>query len=606
MEQVNLKKAERRSKRELHLGDRFRWLRAHAKDLFAKDNDGESIERDLATCLSRSAIWILPFALWAAFAQGNIFTLYQVQTQDLIVLLVLPLLFFLLQRRAPLWCVPRRLPSAWHLLTVGGLLAGLLVLGCHVLLWNYPISRDEHMVVFDMAVFEKWRLAAPLAPGWREFAVALVPAFLLNEVAPSGLVSAYLPVNALMRLAVAQVADPAWLNPLLALAGGVALFDIAKRMFGADARAQSVVLLVYALSTQMLANTMTTYAMTGHMAFNLIWLAAFLRGGRGWHAVAIATGLLATGLHQLVFHPLFAAPFVLWRLRQGAWRLAALYGFAYAAILGWWMVFPILASFQTGVAAGGENHASFVERVVPLLTRRDPQTLPLMTLNLLRFVAWQHLALLPLFLAAAPVAWRDRGIAAPMLWGIAAGVAFVALVLPYQGHGWGYRYLHPYLGSFALLAGLGYQRLAAGAPRRTEGMVALLTVLTLVGSMPTLLWHTREFTRPHVALERYIAARDADFVLVDTDPPKTATDGQWAINAVDQVRNDPDLTNRPLRFSSRAMDLRLTAKLCELGSVSVVSRQEMRRLGFGLNVPVLNPRFEQLTLVLEQGGCLVR
>ena len=167
---------------------------------------------------------------------------------------------------------------------------------------------------------------------------------------------------------------------------------------------------------------------------------------------------------------------------------------------------------------------------------------------MLRFVAWQNLALLPLIVAAVPVA-RRGGLAAPMLLGIAIWLLFVGFTLPYQGHGWGYRYLHPYLGSFALLAGLGYQQLALKAPQRTDGMVMLLSVLTLVPAMPILMLHARWFAEPQVRLDRFISTKQSDFVVINTDPPRSTSDGRWAISAVDQVGTDPDLTNRPLRFA---------------------------------------------------------
>lgn len=554
---------------------------------------------DFAACL------LLPIVLKVAFSSGNLFTLYQVQTQDLAVLVALIPLLLVLQRWAPAWSLPRRAPRRWIVLTAGGAIAGFLAWASHALLWNFPISRDEHMVVFDMAVYGQGRLAAPLAVQWRDYAEALVPAFLLNAQQPLGLVSDYLPVNAVLRLAFSFVADPAWYNPALALAGGVALFDVAKRMFPEDIRAQWVVLLVYALSSQMLVNAMTTYAMTAHMALNLTWLAAFLRGGRTGHAAAIFVGFLAIGVHQVAFHPLFAAPFVLWRLGHGGWRIAVLYGAAYALILVWWIAFPLLTSVQTGVPPIGQGEDVFAQKVLTLLMQRDPLTLSLMMLNLVRFAAWQHLALLPLFLAAVPIAWRDRGPAGPMLWGIAFGTAFMAFILPYQGHGWGYRYLHPYLGSFALLAGLGYQRLAVCAPKRAEGAFVALSALTVLGSFPHLLWQTREFARVHVVLDRHIAAQPADIVMIDTDPTEKTSDGSWGINAVDEVRNDPDLTDRPLRVSSRNMNERLAAGLCQRGTVSAVSRRDMHKLGFGLNVPAENPRFSSLVQAIAKRGCLV-
>jgi hypothetical protein len=554
--------------------------------------------------LDFAALLLIPPTVKAALSDGNLFTLYQVQTQDFAVLVALIVVLPILQRWTPAWRLPNRMPRGWILLGVGAAIAVLLGWAAHALLWNFPISRDEHMVVFDMAVYAKGRLAAPLAAEWRDFAEALVPAFLLNAQQPLGLVSGYLPMNAVLRLAFAQMADPAWFNPVLALAGGVALFDIARRLFADDVRAQWITLLVYALSSQMLVNAMTAYAMTGHMALSLVWLAAFLRGGRAGHAIAIGVAFVAVGFHQLAFHPLFAAPFILWRLIRGERRTTLLYVGAYALILACWAYFPILASAQTGVAAAGRDDTDLAQRILPLLLHRDPLTLSLMMLNLVRFVAWQHLALLPLFLAALPAVWRDKGPGAPMLWSIVLGTAFMAFVLPYQGHGWGYRYLHPYLGCFALLAGLGYQRLAAASESRTQGMFVVLSLLTAFGSFPWLLWQAREFTAPHVVLDRYIAAQRTDFVLVDTDLRHTTTDGSWEISAIDEVRNDPDLTNRPLSFSSRDMNAALVTELCRRGSVSVVSGADMHRLGFGLNVPAANPRLDRLVQVLRDGDCL--
>lgn len=554
--------------------------------------------------LDFAALLLLAPVAKAALTDGNLFPLYQVQTQDLPVLVALILLLPILQRWAPRWRLPDRAPRGRVLLAAGAVIAGLLAWGTHAVLWNYPISRDEHMVVFDMAVYGKWRLAAPFAPEWRDFTEALVPVFLLNPEHPRGLVSGYLPMNAALRLIVSHLADPALFNPLLALAGGIALVDIARRLFAGDVRAQWVVLVVYALSSQMLVGAMTTYSMTGHMALNLIWLAAFLRGGRAGHAVAIVLGFIATGLHQVAFHPLFVAPFIFWRLIRGEWRIVLVYTAAYGLIVGWWAFFPLLASAQTGVAATVRDDTNLVQRVLPLLLHREPLTLSIMMLNLVRFIAWQHLALLPLFLAALPVAWRAEGPTAPMLWGIVLGTAFIAFILPFQGHGWGYRYLHPYLGSFAVLAGVGYTRLAAQARQRTDGMFVALSLLTALAAFPWLLWQTREFVAPHVVLDRLIQAQRTDYVLVDTEPTRRTTDGKWGVNAVDEVRNDPDLTNRPLRFSSRAMDRHLVAELCRRGSVSVVTRADMHRLGFGLNLPGESPRFDGLVKVLREGGCL--
>ncbi|MBO9669354.1 MAG: hypothetical protein J7485_02440 [Sphingobium sp.] len=537
-------------------------------------------------------VLLVPF-IWAATMRGDAFPLYLFQTQDMPVIGGLIALLLLTDRWSPRWRLPFARPTVWHVLAGGIAMALLLWGGCYALLGNYPLSRDEHMVVFDMGVFAHGHLAEPMAAQWRPFAVDLVPAFLLQENMPAGLVSDYLPGNSALRLLFSFVADPALMNPLLVLCGGLALLDIARRLFGDDPRAIWVALLTYALSAQVAVNAMLPYAMTAHMALNLLWLAAFLRG-RWWHVAAILFGLIATGLHQIVFHPLFVAPFLLWRLREGHWRLVLAYSAAYAAICGWWITYPMLASMQAGAGTlGGAPHSFFADRVLPLLLDRDPMTLPLMTLNLLRFVAWQNLALLPLVAFAAPLALNTRSIVAPMFWGALGATLFFGFILPYQGHGWGYRYLHPYLGSIVLLAAFGYRRLAAMKGRAADAMVVLLSAATLFGSMPYLIDRTRAFFSPHRALEQFIAHQQGDFVLVDTERMVQTTDGSWAREAVDQVRNLPDLSNRPLRFSSRAMSQARLAELCRRGTVTPITRADMRRIGFASNAAPA-PRFDAM------------
>jgi hypothetical protein len=557
------------------------------------------------------AVVVLVMSVGCFFVKGNALPLYQAQSQDLPVLGLLSMSVLVTLFWAPAWRLPAKLPAWWILLTLGLGMAALLAWGAYAVFGNYALSRDEHMVVFDMAVYAKGRLATPLAPFWRPYAGALVPDFLDNDRMPIGLVSGYLPVNALLRLGLSKLADPVWLNPLLALAGGAAFLDIARRTFGPQDRAVWVVLLVYTLSAQMLVNAMTPFSVTGHMALNLIWLAAFLRGGKVCNAVAIVTGFLAVGLHQLVFHPVFVAPFLLWRLREGQWRIVLLYAGAYAAIILWWAYYPILAAAQAasvpGSPAFGEGqHANFItDRVMPLLFHRTPGTTGLMVLNLLRFFAWQNFAMLPLFVAAVSVAIRQRGLPGALLLGIVTWLALLTFIMPYQGLGWGYRYLSPYLGSFALLAGFGYRRLEKHIGARADGLVLLLSGVTLVAAIPALLMTTHRFAEPYLVLERLIARQSTPFVVIDTavsNPP----DESWALHPLDQVRNLPDLSNRPVRLSGNRLNAKLMAGLCGRGQVTVITRRDMHRVGFELNVPERSPWFEGLVRKVEQKapGCL--
>ena len=535
----------------------------------------------------------LAVAVGSLFATGDTQTLHDAQTQDVFVIVPLCAAAILSLFWSPGLRLPQKLPSWWMLLAGAIVVAGLLGWGAYAVFSNYPQSRDEHMVLFDMAVFETARLAVPLDAFWRPYARALIPDFLLNPTMPTGLVSSYLPLNAVLRLLFSKIADPAWFNPLLAVVGGVALIDIARRIFGHDARACWVALLIYGLSAQMLVTAMTPFAMTGHMALNLVWLAAFLRGGKGGHAAAILTGFLATGLHQLVFHPFFVVPFLLWRLREGNWRLVLTYAAAYAVIMLWWAAYPMLAAAQAASATGAPSNDNLAERLLQLLMHRTPGTAGLMVLNLVRFVAWQNFALLPLLVAAVPVALRERGLPGAMLLGIVLWLALVTLILPYQGLGWGFRYLSGYLGSFALLGAYGFRDLEQRIGSRADGLVIGLSGLTLAIAIPTLLVTTHRFTEPYVLLDRFIERQPTPLVLIDTEVTHPLDRG-WSTHPFSQVRNLPDLSNRPLRFSSNQLDPELLARLCGKGPVTLITRNDMHRIGFEANVPLPSPQFDDL------------
>ena len=534
---------------------------------------------------------------------GTVLTLHFMRSQDLPVLLGMTILLLGVAFFAPRLSLPRSLPPRSMLVVIGLAIMLLLGWGCYELMDNFPLSRDEHMVLFDMAVFEKGRFAAPVALEWRGFAKALVPDFLLNSDHPIGFVSDYLPVNAALRLGFSWIADPVFFNPCLALIGGVALMDIARRAFAEDVGAQWVVLLIYALSSQMLVAAMTTYAMTAHMALNLVWLAAYLRGGKSGNSIAIVVAFLATGLHQIVFHVLFAAPFLLWRLRQGRWQAVAAYVAAYCIILGFWAGYPLFVRQMTGISHSGiEQNGSILGKIMELLVNQKVTGIAFMFFNLMRFFAWQNIALLPLLIAAAPLCWQGRTLAGPLLWGIVALLLLVTILLPYQGHGWGYRYLQPYFGSFALLAGFGYQRLAQQIGPKADGMVVVLSAATLCLSLPWLLWAAHRFVAPHAALEQVVSQHDTDFVIIDTQP-STSLDGRWVANARELVRNAPDLDNVPLRLSSAHLTPEMLSQVCRRGTVSVVTRADMRGVGFGLNAEPDSPQFTNLMNVIKGQRC---
>ncbi len=147
-------------------------------------------------------------------------------------------------------------------------------------------------------------------------------------------------------------------GPLVALAstGGVpgqsgaggglsvlAAYAVGRRLWPERQDLALVSALFVAISSQELAAAMTPYAMTAHMAFNLARLRLHLRGGKAGDAGGFGYRIFATGLHQLVFHLMFAAPFVLQLWLDRRWRVAAAYTLAYAAICLFWLSFACAA-----------------------------------------------------------------------------------------------------------------------------------------------------------------------------------------------------------------------------------------------------------------------
>ncbi len=462
------------------------------------------------------------------------------------------------------------------------LLALMLVLalwaGTYWIMLDYPLTRDEVMVGFDAAIFASGKFAQPLAEQWRVFRPALAPDFLMPIKDNVALVSNYMPGNALMRLGVERLGDAALLNPLLFAVGLVAMWDAARRLFVDCPAAVWVVLAGYVLSAQILTNAMTAYAMTGHLALNAVWLALFVRDKWWSHALAMAVGIWAMGLHQVVFHPLAVGTIILTLLAQGRWRLFAVYAIVYAAGLAGWMLYPgyVLGTVGAQAAAGGsEGLGDFiVQRVVPLLAAFNPYSLPLMMYNILRFFVWNAAFCLPLLLWAVPAMRRREllplGLAGSLLVTTLAVVALMA----YQGHGWGYRYWHAVLPAILLLTGYGFREWVGHDPRLATNAVIGLGIVTLV-LMPFLFLAAHRFVAPYDALTRLIERQTAEFVILETDPPGTA---------IDQIRNRADLSNRPLIFASTELDPAQVRELCRRGSVTFVRKRQFALVPFCISL----------------------
>jgi len=476
-----------------------------------------------------------------------------------------------------------------------------IVVGCAVLLirrfayHDFALSADEFMAEFDARIIASGRLLAWVAPEWRDYVPALQPIFRLAVPDNAYLLSSYLPVNAALRAACLVLGDPGLAGAILAGVAVLALCGVARKLWPdrPDAAVVSVVLLV--CSSQFLITAATPYAMTAHLAFNLVWLWLFLRDTRTSHAMAAVVAFAACGLHQVVFHPLFAAPFVLFLFLNKRWKLAAFYSTVYAVSVLFWILYWSLLLRASGVPmpqSADVGIAYFIQRITDMIDL-SALGLWLMALNLFRFLAWQSMLAVPLALVGL-LACRSRNTTITCLvLGIVATLGVVLLLMPYQGYGWGYRYLHGCLGSLSLIAAQGWITLTE-RKAGTEGSpaVALLlgVALSLLVLLPWRAYQAHALVMPYAGAAEAIGKSRADAVIVDFVEV-------W--QGADLVRNDPFLRGSPKVMSLFNLDEALLRELCQRYDVAIFGPRDAPRFGLRI-VPELPEPFAGRSRMLRE------
>ncbi|MCI4678369.1 hypothetical protein K9U39_08280 [Rhodoblastus acidophilus] len=499
---------------------------------------------------------------------------------------------------------PLRLSGAALVAMVAGV-AAFCYFGHYFILSGYDLSRDEQMADFDAAIFAKGLLAQPLPPFWQAHAGALNTMFMLPVAKPTAWVSAYLPMNALLRTLAGFAGDPALAGPVLTALGAFAIWKCARLLWPKEPEPAIVAALLYCTSGQILFAGMTAYAMPAHLTLNLLWLWLFLLNRRAADAGALVLAFVSTGLHQPLFHPLFAAPFLFGLLRDRAWPRAALFAAGYAAICAFWLAWPLyMHGLVTGPASvTAPMGTDFGTRLIEILSLDGSERWTMMAANLLRFAAWQPVLLLPLAAAALIFSRRAR-YTLPLAASAVLPVLVALVILPYQGHGFGYRYLHPVLGPAILLAAQGWRSLADRLWLRP--LTLRTTFISLLTVLPLQLWFSYGLYAATAQANARIAASKADFVVIGSkDEPFAA----------DLVHNRPDLSSRPLRILADFLDDDLIAALCRDGATAALPEDSLYRSidvyfqsapdeGTQKRIATLSPRIEAAGCKVERLGAL--
>jgi hypothetical protein len=470
-------------------------------------------------------------------------------------------------------------PAAWAL-GLTALVAILGVAGAPLIFNGYTLSLDEFMANFDARIFAHGQLMARIDPEWRPLVGALQPMFVLEP--PGFWASGYLPVNAAVRALASLAGLEGLVNPFWSSLSVLLAHAVARQLWPARPMMALGAATLLATSAQLLIMSMTAYAMPAHLALNLLWLWCFLRGGRLGHAAAIVVAFFACGLHQLVFHPLFAAPFVLQLWLDRRWRLAGLYSGAYAAIALFWIEYWPLDMRLTGVpavAAGAFGDGHFLSLALSLLAHIKLENTGEMAQSLVRFVSWQNPLTTPLALAGSLAAIRAKGHLRALTLGVLLTIFAMLVLEPTPVHGWGYRYLHGLLGSVCLVAVWTWTRLTDGLLRErraiAEGAFVLACAVSLVLLAPLRAWQAWSYVRPYAEANAAVQNAPAQVVIIDRDY------AHW-FDIGTLTRNDPFLHTGPKVMVLGAMDGPMLRQVCARYSVAIFDGRKAQALRMDL------------------------
>ncbi len=456
----------------------------------------------------------------------------------------------------------------WHLAAAVLVVALLAYAGAYVVMERYAMSRDEVMASLAADHFQRGELARAVPAGLGSLADAMMP-WAGARTANGIWTSSYLPGNALLRAGAGLLGDQFLEGPILLAVGCAGLWASARRIWP-ERRDTAVLAVVLALtSTQVVATAMTPFAMTAHFALSAVWIAFYLRRDPLGHAVAIAIGFVATGLHQIQVHVLFVTGFVVWDFASGRRRTAFMYiGACVGYLLFWDVVYQrVLLTWALGPVPPRARPVLPFGQLLQRFAGRIGDLQPISSLA--RFAAWQNILLLPLaFVGARDL--RDEAGKPTVMVALAVSCAVGLVLMLYQGLGYGYRYLHGLIPCFCLLAAGGWVRLSAQRERPMPA--ALLWVgsgFALLFTAPVALTLSHAFLHPYAAAYRVLRAAPADYVLVD---------GRGGGLIEDLVRIDGPIA-RPVLLDMSFVSLRDIRRLCATSRVMIFDQVQARPLG---------------------------
>jgi hypothetical protein len=445
------------------------------------------------------------------------------------------------------------------------------MVGTHLVYLGYPFSPDEWMPRLQAEIFAHGDLAGTVPPEWREYGRAMYHEFAHYDPATGAVASTYRPGMAAL-IALFDLAGLGLYVSAFMTAGSVLLTASLARILWPDSRSAPVIAaLLVATSSQALAAAMTTYAMAPHLFFNLLWLRLFLLDKWWGHVAAAFCGVFTASLHQIHPHLFFAAPFFLLLLRPFRPGILLWYGAVYAvghlAIIGWDRM--AMGDSLAVTNSGQLTFEQFLQRVGRLA--QIPSLIDWATIgaHIVRLFAWQSLALAPLLLFTV---YRRAWPPLLVLMAVSIGTSLLPypFLLPEQGHGWGYRYLHGLIGSLALIGTAGWIQMERQHGQAFRQPVMLCFAMTLAVIIPVRAFLIERTIKPWLAATEAALAMPADVVIVDRI---------GIFYGLEIPRNGPYAVERPVVMMLDDLSADQIRRLCGNYRVAVFGVEEARQAG---------------------------
>lgn len=441
-------------------------------------------------------------------------------------------------------------------------------LGVFGVMHGFAPSADEYAPRFQAQIFLAGKIKVVLDSVWREFGEALAPTFIIFDPQASTWISGYLPVYAGIRTIFLALGAESLTGPVLAALSLLLIYRVAQKIWPQDGFAPILAVVLLGSSTQFLITSMSSFAYTAHLCFNLAWLSCYLRGDRWGLAVTPWIGFFALGLHNPFTHAIFVTPLLLGLVRKRYWKVTLYFAAVYlAGCIVWylWMRYT-----RPSMVSGADLQTFQLPGLYQMFIQ---------PMNLSIVFSWQSLAASILFVAAVRQWAALSPLCKEILWGCILTFAFFFFCPWDQFIGWGYRFFYGVLGNFVLIAVAGWNRARqALGEKKCLGFLALATILALFVQLPLRCAQVESFVRPLAVADRFIQALPEPMVIINTHKN---------FLSASLVRNDPFLRNTPKILRALFLTEEQKQHLQKLGQVRTLKPEELAACGLVIIPPQL-------------------